>query len=152
MATLRTRLFQIWFRLSRPMTLGVRAAVENADGHVLMVRHTYTKGWFLPGGGVERGEPAIESIRRELVEEGGIQLDGTPLLVGVYSNHPNFRNDHVILYRVPHGFWSPCQPTSRGEIAETVWADPLSPPRGTTPGTARRLRELFAGSPNEPYW
>ena len=134
------------------MTLGVRAAVENEVGQVLMVRHTYTSGWFLPGGGVERGEPAVEALRRELVEEGGVALDGTPLLVGVYSNHPNFRNDHVLLYRVPAGFWTACAPTSQGEIAETAWVDPLAPPRGTTPGTARRLTELFDGGPSDPYW
>ena len=152
MPSLRTHLFQTWFRLSRPMTLGVRAAVENDLGRVLMVRHTYTEGWFLPGGGVERGEPAIDAITRELVEEGGVQLDGPPLLVGVYSNHRSFRNDHVLLYRVPSGFWTPCTPTSRGEIAESAWIDPLSPPQGTTPGTTRRLRELFDGGPSEPYW
>ncbi|MEM9842987.1 MAG: NUDIX domain-containing protein, partial [Pseudomonadota bacterium] len=37
------------------MTLGVRAIVENAEGQVLLVRHTYTPGLYLPGGGVERG-------------------------------------------------------------------------------------------------
>jgi len=152
MATMRTYLFHAWFRLSRPMTMGVRAAVENRDGRVLMVRHTYMKGWFLPGGGVERGEPAVEAIRRELVEEGGVELDGHPLLFGVYSNHPNFRNDHVILYRVPFGFWQTCAATSRGEIAETAWVDPLSPPDGTTPGNARRLQELYGGASVEPFW
>lgn len=152
MVDLRTRVFQAWFRWRRPMTMGVRAAVENHDGHVLMVRHTYTKGWFLPGGGLEKNEPAIEAIRRELVEEGGVQLDGTPLLVGVYSNHPNFKNDHVILYRVPFGFWTPCPATSRGEIAETAWVDPLNPPANTTPGNARRLRELYGGQTIDPFW
>jgi len=49
MPTLRTLAFQAWFRISRPMTLGVRAAVENADGQVFMVRHTYMPGWFMPG-------------------------------------------------------------------------------------------------------
>ncbi|MBR9835951.1 MAG: NUDIX domain-containing protein [Alphaproteobacteria bacterium] len=152
MVNLRTRVFQAWFRFRRPMTMGVRAAVENDEGHVLMVRHTYTKGWFLPGGGVEKDEPAIEAIRRELVEEGGVQLDGTPLLVGVYSNHRYFRNDHVVLYRVPSGFWMPCKATSRGEIAETAWVDPLAPPEGTTPGNARRLRELYGGADIDPFW
>jgi 8-oxo-dGTP pyrophosphatase MutT (NUDIX family) len=62
MPTLRTLAFQAWFRISRPMTLGVRAAVENADGHVFMVRHTYINGWFMPGGGIEKDEPALEAL------------------------------------------------------------------------------------------
>ncbi len=152
MANLRTHLFQTWFRFSRPLTVGVRAAVENEDGKVLMVRHTYTSGWYLPGGGLERNEPAIDALRRELIEEAGVQLSGMPLLVGVYSNHPNFRNDHVILYRVPLGFWTSCPATSRGEIAETAWVDPLSPPDGTTPGNTRRLQELYLGAAISPFW
>ena len=68
MARIRTRIFQSWFRLSRPMTLGVRAVMENAAGEVFMIRHTYTPGWYLPGGGVEKGETSIESLERELLE------------------------------------------------------------------------------------
>ncbi len=152
MPNLRTHVFQSWFRFSRSLTIGVRAAVENEDGKVMMVRHTYTTGWFLPGGGLEKNEPAIEAIRRELVEEAGILLEATPLLFGVYSNHPNFRNDHVILYRVPLGFWQAGTATSRGEIAETAWVDPMNPPEGTTPGNARRLKELYGGTPIEAFW
>jgi 8-oxo-dGTP pyrophosphatase MutT (NUDIX family) len=152
MASLRTRLFQSYARLRRPMTLGVRAAVENADGHVFLVRHTYVKGWYMPGGGIERGEPAIEALRRELVEEGGIRLNGAPLLVGVYSNHHVFRNDHVLLYRVPNGTWDATRATSIGEIAETAWVDPLSPPVGATPGTRQRLAELYGDQGSSPYW
>ena len=56
------------------MTLGVRALVERSDGKVLLVRHTYTKGLYLPGGGVEKGEIASVSLLRELKEEGGVEL------------------------------------------------------------------------------
>ena len=152
MANLRTRLFQSYARLRRPMTLGVRAAVENADGHVFLVRHTYVKGWYMPGGGIERGEPAIEALRRELVEEGGIRLTGMPHLIGFYSNHHVFRNDHVLLYRIPHGTWDATQATSIGEIAETAWVDPLSPPDGATLGTRQRLAELYGDQGTSPYW
>lgn len=152
MPNLRTRAFQSWFRFTRPMTLGVRAAVENADGHVFMVRHTYTKGWFLPGGGVERGQTAIDALRQELIEEGGISLSATPALVGIYSNHATFKNDHVLLYRIRAGEWTPVTATSRGEIAETAWVNPLAPPEGTTKGNANRLRELYQDAPQTPYW
>ena len=152
MATLRTRFFHSWFRLTRPLTLGVRAAVENRDGHVFMVRHTYVKGWYLPGGGIEKAETHIEALSRELMEEGGFRLTGEPDLVGIYSNHLVFPNDHVILCRVRPGMWEQGEATSQGEIAETLWADPLAPPDGTTPGTRLRLAELYGGAPKSPYW
>ena len=55
----RNRLFHVYFRLARPMTLGVRAAVLDAQDSVLLVRHSYTPGWHMPGGGVEPGETQI---------------------------------------------------------------------------------------------
>jgi hypothetical protein len=48
------------------VTLGVRAAVIDERERVLLLRHTYTTGWFLPGAGIERGETAEEVLRREL--------------------------------------------------------------------------------------
>lgn len=152
MASIRTRIFQSWFRLSRPMTLGVRAVVENHAGQIFMIRHTYTPGWYLPGGGVEKAETSLESLERELLEEGGFRLSAPPDLVGIYSNHLVFPNDHVVLYRARPGTWEQGKATSIGEIAEAAWADPLSPPEGTTPGTQLRLAELFAGAPRSAYW
>lgn len=152
MPSLRTRFFQSWFRLSRPMTLGVRAIVENHEGQVLFVRHTYTPGWYLPGGGVERGQTCIEAIRRELVEEGGVKLTAPPHLIGIYSNHASFKNDHVLLYHVRAGAWEQVTPSSKGEIAERVWTSPTAPPEGITPGNLARLNEVYNGAPPSPYW
>ena len=151
MPTLRTLAFQAWLRISRPMTLGVRAAVENADGHVFMVRHTYINGWFMPGGGIEKDEPALEALRRELIEEGGIRLIAEPKVFGFYSNHHHFRNDHVLLYHVPWGSWEKVAATSTGEISETAWVNPHAPPAGVTAGNLRRLEELYRGAPVSPW-
>jgi len=152
MASLRTRLFQSWFRMSRPMTLGVRAAVENEAGQVFLIRHTYTPGWYMPGGGVEKAETSLESLERELLEEGGFTLTSPPDLVGIYSNHFLFPNDHVVLYRVRPGTWQQGKATSVGEIAESGWFDPLAPPQGTTAGTRLRLAELYDGASQSHYW
>ena len=131
------------------MTLGVRAIVERGDGRVFMLRHTYTPGWYLPGGGVERGETAELSLARELVEEAGVVLNAAAL-IDIFSNHKSFNNDHVLVYRVTD--WTPCGATSRGEIADSGWFDPLDPPTDTTAGNARRLAEVYGGAAVSTYW
>lgn len=152
MVDIRTRLFQSWFRMSRPMTLGVRGLVTNADGAVLCVRHTYTPGWYLPGGGVERGETCETALRRELMEEGGVELTGRPKLLGVFSNQKNFPNDHVLLYAVTPEDWRACQTNHDGEIAELKWCDPENLPDQTTLGTRRRIEEWRQGEMSPQHW
>jgi len=49
------RLAQLYWFTVRPVTLGVRVLMVS-DEKVLLVRHSYQQAWFLPGGGVKRGE------------------------------------------------------------------------------------------------
>lgn len=134
------------------MTLGARAIVENADGQVLLVRHTYTKGLYLPGGGVEHGETVQDTIRKELQEEAGLTLHQDAIQAGIYSNHRIMRNDHVVLFRVAASSWTQTGRHNAREIAETIWCDPSVPPDEATPATKRRLKEAFTGVPPSDYW
>ncbi len=147
---LRDRAFQTYWRFQRPLTLGVRGVVVNAEGGVLLLRHTYTPGWHFPGGGVERGETAELSIKRELQEEAGVELTGPPSLLSIHSNHASFPGDHVLIFRIP--LWSQGVRENSTEIAETGFFDPRSPPEGTTGGTRRRLDEIFGGAALSPNW
>ncbi|MES2906548.1 MAG: NUDIX domain-containing protein, partial [Pseudomonadota bacterium] len=61
--------------LARGFTLGVRAVVLKGDD-VLLVRHTYMDGWYLPGGGVDRGEALEKAAVRECFEEVGVHIQG----------------------------------------------------------------------------
>jgi 8-oxo-dGTP pyrophosphatase MutT (NUDIX family) len=137
--------------MQRPATLGVRGVVTNRAGEVLLLRHTYTPGWHFPGGGVERGETCGLALRRELLEEAGIEAAENALqLVSVHANHAFFPNDHVLVYRISD--WIQRDATSRGEIAEIRFVDPLKPPQGVSAGTANRLGELFDGKPASERW
>jgi len=137
-------------RMSRGLTLGVRGMVFDEVGRVLLIRHTYVRGWHLPGGGVEKHETAEEALARELVEEAGVVMQGRPSLLSIYSNHPHFKGDHVLIYRVHE--WSACEPTSRGEIEAIEWFAPGSLPRGVTRGTQRRIEEALGAHPPDLFW
>ena len=50
------RIFHLYWRFARGMTLGVRAVVLDGDDRVFLVKHSYVAGWHLPGGGVEVGQ------------------------------------------------------------------------------------------------
>lgn len=53
----------LWRRVS-PLTLGARAIVQNHKGHVLLVRRALDQRWYLPGGGVHRGETLVQAVSR----------------------------------------------------------------------------------------
>jgi 8-oxo-dGTP pyrophosphatase MutT (NUDIX family) len=150
-ARLRSRAFHLFFLATRPMTLGVRAAVFDAEGRVFLVRHTYVPGWHFPGGGVEPGETAIEALTRELAEEGNVVPQEEPRLFGFYFNTGASRRDHVALYVLRRFSQSaPWRPNR--EIAETGFFVRDALPDGVTRSTRARLGEILAGTAPARLW
>lgn len=157
MTTWRTRiepftrpLFFAFSRATRGMTLGVRGVAVDGEGRVLLVKHTYVHGWWLPGGGVERGQTAEDALIREMREEAGLIVEGRPVLVSVHSNERYFRGDHVLVYRMDR--FTMTDRTSHGEIAEVGWFDPADLPDDTHRATRARLAEVFGGGQATPHW
>ena len=99
------------------VTLGAQAAVIDEHERVLLVRHTYTNGWFLPGGGVKRGETVEEALHRELREETETSITA-PALFRVYSSVR--QRDHVFMY-VARAFETLKLKRPDFEIAEVRW-------------------------------
>ncbi|MBS9478533.1 NUDIX domain-containing protein [Ancylobacter radicis] len=148
---LLTRLIHGWGRLTRGVTLGVKAAAINDEGNILLVRHTYVPGWHLPGGGVEIGETAEQAVGRELTEEAAIRLDGRPRLHGLFLNLNLGRRDHVAVYVVDR-FTQGAVPAPNREIAEIGFFPPGSLPESLTGPTRRRLSEIIEGAPPAAHW
>lgn len=142
--------YQTVMRQARGLTLGVRVAVFDRDGRILLIEHSYTPGWHFPGGGVEKGETVEEAVARELVEEAGVILAGRPRLISMHSNGGNFRGDHVLLYRVDD--WEMATATSRGEILRVDWFHTHDLPQAATRGTRARLAEMLDGGPPDLFW
>lgn len=137
-------------RLARGKTLGVRGLVTDDEGRVLLVEHTYLHGWWLPGGGVDRGETAETALRRELEEEAGVRPTGRPRLLSVHANEAFFPGDHVLVYHVDR--WEPVPARSHGEIARVGFFRPDALPASMNPASARRIAEWRDGAVGPESW
>ena len=146
------RLFLFYARLRRGMTLGVRGAVFDADNRVFLVKHSYMPGWYFPGGGIEVGETAETALARELIEEGGIRLDGPADLFGFYLNRAASRRDHVALF--VSRAWTQVEPPTGPnlEIIDSGFFPAGDLPVGTTDATRRRIAEIAGSASRSSEW
>ena len=145
------RFFHAYFLIVRGMTLGVRAVVLDAENRVFLVRHSYVSGWHLPGGGVDLGDTMEQAMRRELMEEGEIDLTGAAELHGIFLNSHVSRRDHVAVYVVRH-FRQDRVPEPNREIVECGFFAINALPEGTTVGTRLRIAEVLDGKPLIATW
>jgi len=141
---------QPYFRQTRGLTLGTRTAVFDSQSRVLLVRHTYTPGWLLPGGGVERGETVQAAALRELREEAGIVAEEEPQLFGLYLNHQRFAGDHVALFVVRRFRQEEFRPNR--EIAEVRFFAVDALPDDATAATCQRIAEIVTGTAPARNW
>ena len=144
-------LIHFYWRFSRGLTIGVRGMVLDREGCVFLIKHSYIDGWHLPGGGVEVGETMLEALRRELAEEGAIELAGDPALHAVYFNPVYSRRDQVALY-VIREFRQTGQPVPDREIVDHGFFPVDALPEGTTAGTRARLAEVLDGVRTAEVW
>lgn len=145
------RVFHLYWRFARGMTLGARGLVIDARGRVFLIQHSYVSGWHLPGGGVEVGETFLDALRRELMEEGRIELTADPELHGIFLNSHVSPRDHVAIY-VVRQFRQDRPPLPNREIVASGFFDVAELPEETTIGTRLRIAEVLHGEPRRATW
>lgn len=127
---------------------GGDAAVFDPDGRILLIQRADDRLWAMPGGGFEMGETAAEGVRREALEETGVDVEVLDL-IGVYDSRLCGSRSSIQLYQ----FTFLCRPMDVGvastphEVLDIGWfseADlpPLSPGHGVrVPDAFRFLRD-----------
>ena len=83
------------------MSGGVAIVAQPAPGEIVLVRqYRHAVGqdlWEVPAGMIERGEPPLETARRELIEETGYRAESLRFLFSLYTS-PGFCNERIHLF------------------------------------------------------
>jgi 8-oxo-dGTP diphosphatase len=106
-----------------PLRISCAIIVDDRN-RTLLVRKSNTDFYMQPGGKIEGEESSLACLKRELMEELGLEFaDHQMDFVGSYSEVAANERNTVLqaeIYFIQH----PCQPTASGEIAEYIWLDP----------------------------
>jgi len=148
-ATLVNRGLRLYWRFTRPVTFGVRAVVLGPDGKLLLVKHTYDRYWYLPGGAMKRGEEAEAALRREVREEIGIAELRIEKKLGTYASTREGKRDTITVFVA---YAAAMGRRQRLEIAATEWFAPDALPADVSPATQRRIAEFLGGKAIEADW
>ncbi len=80
---------------------GVAIVAQPSPGEIVLVRqYRHAVGqdlWEVPAGMIERGEPPLETARRELIEETGYRAASLRFLFSLYTS-PGFCNERIHLF------------------------------------------------------
>jgi ADP-ribose pyrophosphatase YjhB (NUDIX family) len=134
------QLLRVYWFVVRPVSIGVRLLMVR-ENQVLLVRHSYQEAWFLPGGGVKRGETLEQAARREAQEECGARINQLEL-GGAYTHFYEYRNDHVVLFITKEFELSGKMDF---EIDQVAFFPLDNLPEDISPGSRRRIKEYAGG-------
>jgi 8-oxo-dGTP diphosphatase len=108
--------------------IGVKAIIQN-NGKILLIRRSekYKKDniegiWDIPGGRITPGEEPLDGLKREVMEETGLELKEIKRVIDVSTV---FKNDEKQIVRITYLCKSKTtKPKLSDEHTEFVWIKP----------------------------
>lgn len=146
---IRGRLIRLYWKLFKPFSIGVRALILNEKEQVLLVKHTYTDLWYLPGGGVNKNEHLLDALKREMYEELKLEIKEPPVLLGTYSNFYESKSDYVSIFVIKQFEMKPVQNL---EIETWQFFDCDKIPPTTSRGSKKRIQEYLGTKDIDFIW
>jgi ADP-ribose pyrophosphatase YjhB (NUDIX family) len=142
------------WRIIKPRTIGVRAVLLDQDDRVALVRHSYTDQWYLPGGGVKKGESIEAALLRELEEEVAVTNPIIERVLGVYHSRREGKDDHIVIFAArtvseADGSLRRADPV---EIDQADWFPLNQLPASISAATSRRIVEYQQGVTGVGVW
>ncbi|GAA2811561.1 NUDIX domain-containing protein [Saccharopolyspora taberi] len=127
--------------------LRVVGLVHRVDGRALLVRARHHAAFYLAGGKIEPGETELEALRREVVEELGVDLlAGSERFVGRYVTDAYGQGEGVRVDLRCYSAELAGTPAPAAEIAEMAWmtcAEYLAQAE-TAPAVVELMKDLDA--------
>ncbi len=108
------------------LQVGVKVLLKNDEGKYLLIRRNPKKypevgpKWDIVGGRINPGSPLLENLAREVREETGLELAGTPKIIGAQDIFtPKFPDRHVV--RISYVGVAKGEPVIDEESLEWKW-------------------------------
>lgn len=140
----------IYWRVAKPHVFGAKLVVFNADGDVLLIRHSYGRSdlYMLPGGGIGRNEDPAIGAARELREEVQCNADNISFLAKFVDNAKGATNSVTVFTATTKD-----EPVIDGkELIEARFVPTNQLPDNVSRATRARIAEALGEQEISDHW